>query len=49
MDLLWVLNLADGKYSLLEMADRSDIPFVRLQKAVRLALDAELIREVVRD
>ena len=48
MDLLWVLNLADGKYSLLEMADRSDIPFVRLQKAVRLALDAELIREVVR-
>ena len=49
MDLLWVLNLADGKCSLLEMADRSDIPFGRLQKAVRLALDAELIREVVRD
>ncbi|QOZ25142.1 DUF4910 domain-containing protein [Bradyrhizobium sp. CCBAU 51753] len=46
MELLWVLNLADGKHSLLEMADRADIPFRRLQKAARLALDAELIKEV---
>jgi aminopeptidase-like protein len=49
MDLLWVLNLADGKHSLLEMADRANVPFSRIQKAARLALDAELIREVVRD
>jgi len=49
MDLLWLLNLADGKHSLLEMAERAGIPFGRLQKAVRLALDAELIREVVLD
>jgi aminopeptidase-like protein len=49
MDLLWLLNLADGKHSLLEMAERADIPFGRLQKAVRLALDADLIREVVFD
>jgi aminopeptidase-like protein len=49
MDLLWVLNLADGKHSLLEMAERAGIPFGRLQKAARLALDAELIRELVRD
>jgi len=49
MDLLWVLNLADGRYSLLEMADRADIPFSRIQKAAQLALDAELIREVIRD
>ena len=49
MDLLWVLNLADGKHSLLEIADRADTPFDRIQKAARLALDAELIREVVRD
>ena len=47
MDLLWLLNLADGKHSLLEMAERAGIPFGRLQKAVRLALDADLIREVV--
>ena len=49
MDLLWLLNLADGKHSLLEMAERADIPFSRLQKAVRLALDADLIRDVVHD
>jgi aminopeptidase-like protein len=49
MDLLWVLNLADGKHSLLEIADRADTPFDRIQKAAQLALDAELIREVVRD
>jgi aminopeptidase-like protein len=49
MDLLWLLNLADGKHSLLEMADRADIPFSRIQKAAHLALDAELIREVIRD
>jgi aminopeptidase-like protein len=49
MDLLWLLNLADGKHSLLEMAERAGIPFGRIQKAARLALDAELIREVARD
>jgi aminopeptidase-like protein len=49
MDLLWLLNLADGKHSLLEMAERAGIPFGRIQKAARLALDAELIREVVLD
>jgi aminopeptidase-like protein len=49
VDLLWVLNLADGKHSLLEMAERAGIPFGRLEKAVRLALDADLIREVVLD
>src|SRR3982074_3343783 len=49
MDLLWLLNLADGKHSLLEMAERAGIPFGRIQKAARLALNAELIREVVRD
>jgi len=49
MDLLWVLNLADGKHSLLEMADRADVPFSRIQKAARLALDADLITEIARD
>jgi aminopeptidase-like protein len=48
MDLLWVLNLADGKHSLLAMADRADMPFSRIQKAARLALDAALIEEIVR-
>ncbi len=49
MDLLWVLNLADGKHSLLQMADRADIAFSRIRKAAELALDADLIREVAQD
>ncbi|CAL78555.1 conserved hypothetical protein with an aminopeptidase-like domain (COG4310) [Bradyrhizobium sp. ORS 278] len=44
MDLLWVLNLADGKHSLLDMAIRADVPFARIEAAARLALDASLIR-----
>ena len=46
MDLLWVLNLADGQHTLLAMADRAGVPFPRIQKAAALALEAELIREV---
>ena len=49
MDLLWLLNLADGEYSLLEMAERADVPFWRVSAAARLALDAKLIREAVCD
>lgn len=45
MDLLWFLNLADGKHSLLDMAIRADAPFARLEAAVRLALEADLVRE----
>lgn len=45
MDLLWLLNLADGKHSLLDMAIRADVPFARLEAAARLALEASLIRE----
>jgi aminopeptidase-like protein len=46
MDLLWLLNLADGKHSLLDMAERADVPFARLQAAAKLALDAELVLQV---
>jgi aminopeptidase-like protein len=46
MDLLWFLNLADGKHSLLDMAVRADVPFARLEAAARLALDAGLVRLV---
>ncbi|MGJ5177627.1 DUF4910 domain-containing protein [Bradyrhizobium oligotrophicum] len=47
MDLLWVLNLADGQHSLLDMAIRADVPFARIEAASRLALDAGLIRPAV--
>jgi aminopeptidase-like protein len=49
MDLLWLLNLADGECSLLDIAERADLPFWRVSAAARLALDAKLIREAVRD
>jgi aminopeptidase-like protein len=45
MDLLWFLNLADGKHSLLDMAIRADVPFARLEAAARLALEAALVRD----
>jgi aminopeptidase-like protein len=46
MDLLWVLNLADGQHTLLDMAERADIPFARLHAAAILAEEAGLLREV---
>jgi aminopeptidase-like protein len=36
MALLWILNLADGNYSLLDMAERAGLPF----KEIRAAADA---------
>jgi aminopeptidase-like protein len=47
MDLLWFLNLADGRHSLLDMAIRADVPFARLETASRLALEASLVRESI--
>jgi aminopeptidase-like protein len=44
LDLLWLLNLADGQHSLLDMAVRADVPFVYLEAAARIALDAGLVR-----
>ena len=47
MDLLWFLNLADGRHSLLDMAIRADVPFARLETAARLALESSLVREAI--
>jgi len=43
MALLWVLNLADGRHSLLDMAERSGLPFAALRKAADALLKAELL------
>jgi aminopeptidase-like protein len=45
MDLLWLLNLADGRHTLLDMAERSKIPLARLQAAAGLAIAANLVTE----
>jgi aminopeptidase-like protein len=44
--LLWVLNQSDGRHSLLDIAERSGVPFTRLRRAADRLLDAELLREL---
>jgi aminopeptidase-like protein len=44
MALLWVLNLADGRNSLLDVAERSEIPFDAIANAARRLLEAGLIQ-----
>jgi aminopeptidase-like protein len=46
--LLWVLNLADGQHSLLDMAERSRLPFEQIRGAAELARNADLITEANR-
>jgi aminopeptidase-like protein len=46
MDLLWVLNLSDGRHSVLDIAERAGIPFSRAWGATQICLQADLIKEV---
>jgi aminopeptidase-like protein len=43
MAILWVLNLADGTHSLLDMAERSGLSFTTIHKAANVLIDAELL------
>ena len=45
MALLWVLNLADGKHSLLDVAERSGMPFGKIRAAADALLAADLLDE----
>lgn len=42
---LWVLNLSDGRHSLLDIAERSDLPFAAVTRAARELADAGLLVE----
>jgi aminopeptidase-like protein len=42
--LLWLLNFADGRHSLLDIAERSGLPFGLIRSAAERALAADLIR-----
>jgi aminopeptidase-like protein len=44
MAMLWVLNLADGTHSLLDMAVKSDLPFLVLEKAADTLSNHDLLR-----
>jgi aminopeptidase-like protein len=41
-----VLNLADGGHSLLDVAERADLPFAVVARAADALVDAELLEEV---
>jgi aminopeptidase-like protein len=43
---LWVLNLADGEHSLLDVAERADLPFSVVAEAADALVEAELLEEV---
>jgi aminopeptidase-like protein len=45
MALLWVLNLSDGEHSLLDISDRSAIPFDMVRLAATALLDHGLLKE----
>jgi aminopeptidase-like protein len=40
---LWVLNFSDGEHSLLDIAERSGLPFARISDAAELLRDSELL------
>jgi aminopeptidase-like protein len=46
MALLWVLNLADGKHSLLEMAERANMPFAAIADAARRLAEGGLLADI---
>jgi aminopeptidase-like protein len=41
--LLWVLNLSDGEHTLLDVAERSGLPFARIREATEALLAADLL------
>jgi len=43
--LLWVLNLADGTNSLVDVAERSGLPFRLIHQAAQRAREAGLVRD----
>ncbi len=45
MAMLWVLNLSDGDHSLLDIAERSNIPFDIISEAGKILFDHHLLEE----
>ena len=43
--LLWVLNLSDGRHSLLDIAERSKMPLQSIKDAAEALIEVELLRE----
>jgi aminopeptidase-like protein len=45
--LLWMLNLADGRHSLFDIAERAGMPFTAIERAARLLSEHGLLKEAV--
>jgi aminopeptidase-like protein len=45
--MLWVLNLSDGRFSLLDIAERSALPFGAVAAAAAVLQGAGLLQESV--
>jgi len=45
MAMLWVLNLSDGHHTLLDIAERAQLPFATIRRAADALQDAELLAE----
>jgi len=43
--MLWVLNLADGRHTLLDMAERAKIEFELIRRAAEALLATDLLIE----
>ena len=43
--LLWVLNLSDGRFDLLDIATRADMPFQQISHAAHALAENGLLRE----
>jgi aminopeptidase-like protein len=41
--LLWILNFSDGTHTLLDIAERSSIPFRQVRQAADLLLEHQLL------
>jgi len=47
MAMLWVLNLSDGHYSLLDIAERAGIPFEIVHDAAETLCNHGLLKEIM--
>ena len=48
MAMLWILNLSDGKHSLLDIAERADLPFDVVRRTAQLLRERDLLAAVDR-
>ena len=46
LGLLWILNLSDGRHTLLDIAERSRVPFWTLREGAHRLKESGLLREV---